>query len=155
MRNLSDVTDTEIKAAYDSTPAINKVVPWAEVKASSVFVMLLKNQIIAHEDQPMDTKPESSRLFLAIDNRTKKPECIAAENATQKAHTITPEQQPEKLKRRSTITLHERQINQLISALSLARNCLQCGHVNDNLKSEALQELTASQKIIKSFYERT
>jgi hypothetical protein len=156
MRSHSDITEAEIKAVYDSTPSINLYVPWAEAKANKVFVTLLKNQVISHEeDAQMEKQPNPNRIFLAINNRVEPPAFIGHDLAEEKDQTkITlVAQQPEKKPRRSTITLHERQINQLKNALTLARNCLQCGGIGEEIKTEALQELATSQKVINSFYQ--
>jgi hypothetical protein len=155
MRNQDDVTDEELKAAYDNTPAVNQYVPWAEVKANQTFKTLLINQIIAHEEEKtMEQLPTNNGIFLAIDNGKKLPVFIGIDPAPAPDQTkLFPAPEPKKVTRRSTITLHEGQVEKIRNAVILGRNCLRSGHVNDLLRSEALSELAEAQKIIQSFYE--
>ncbi|WP_331352601.1 hypothetical protein [Cellvibrio sp. UBA7671] len=155
MRKSSDVTEAELKKAYDETPAVNQYVPWAEVQANHVFKTLLINQIIAHEeDQTMQKMPTNNGIFLAIDNGDTPPAFIGLDAATNRdATVISTAPESKKITRRSTITLHEKQIEKIRNAVILGRNCLRSGHVNDLLRSEALSDLAEAQKILQSFYE--
>lgn len=156
MRNHDDVTDEELKAAYDKTPAVNQYVPWAEVQANPTFKTLLKNQIIAHEQEEhaMQNPQQNNVVFLATEHR-KEPPVFTGLNlgAGRVEKLITPAPEPKQIKRRSTITLHERQIEKLKSALVLSRNCLKYGGMSDAVRNEALDSIAESQKIIQSFYE--
>jgi hypothetical protein len=156
MRNHDDVTDEELKAAYDNTPAVNQYVPWAEVKANPTFKTLLINQIIAHEEeQTMEKLPTNNGIFLAIDNGKKQPVFIGMDVATKRDTTVVvTTTEPKLIKRRSTITLHQGQIEKIKTALTLSRNCLKYGGMSDVVRNEALDSLAESQKIIQSFYER-
>jgi hypothetical protein len=156
MRNLNEVTEAELKTAYDNTPAFNQYVPWEEVQANPIYSTILKNQIIAHEqEQYMEKQPKPSRIFLAVDNKNAPPVFTGVDLSTGADKTVTlsvaTDQKP--AKRRSTITLHEKQIEKIKSAVILGRNCLRSGHVNDLLRSEALSDLAEAQKILQSFYE--
>lgn len=155
MRKSSDVTEAELKKAYDETPAVNQYVPWAEVQANHVFKTLLINQIIAHEeDQAMQKIPTNNGIFLAIDNGDTPPAFIGLDVATNRdATVISAAPEPKKITRRSTITFNEKQIEKIRNAVILGRNCLRSGHVNDLLRSEALSDLAEAQKILQSFYE--
>jgi len=155
MRKSSDVTEAELKKAYDETPAVNQYVPWAEVQANHVFKTLLINQIIAHEeDQTMQKIPTNNGIFLAIDNGDTPPAFIGMDVASNRDTTvILPAPEAKKITRRSTITLHERQIEKIKTALVLSRNCLKYGGMSDAVRNEALDSLAESQKIIQSFYE--
>ena len=157
MRNHDDVTEAELRKAYDETPAVNQYVPWAEVQANHVFKTLLINQIIAkEEDQAMQKSPRNT-IFLAIDNGNKPPAFVGVDvglgGVGRVEEYVSPEPEAKKITRRSTITLHQGQIEKLKSALVLSRNCLQCGGISDAVRKEALDSLAESQKIINSFYE--
>lgn len=153
MRNLDDVTDEELKAAYDQTPALSNYVPWEEVQQSKIFKPLLINQIIARkEEQAMQKTPA---LFLAIDNKNKSPEFVGALPGAAPAPqpAMQSEEQPKKVTRRHTITLLAHQVEKINQALVLSRNCLRYGGMSDIVRNEALASLAESQKIIKQFYE--
>lgn len=142
MRKLSDVTEAEMKAEYDKTPAMNQYVPWAEVLANSTYSTILKNQVISHEEKPME-KPSN---IVALPVATTTPRFTRALIQTETAEA-------KKFTTRSTITLHERQIEKIKTALVLSRNCLKYGGMSDAVRNEALDTLAESQKIIQSFYE--
>lgn len=142
MRSLDEVTEEEVKAEYDKTPAINQYVPWAEVLQNQTFKTLLKNQVISHEEKPMEKPSNIVALPVAV-----APRFIRAQVQTEAAS------EPKKVTRRSTITLHERQIEKIKNALVLSRNCLKYGGMSDAVRNEALDSLAESQKIIQSFYE--
>lgn len=65
MRSLDDVTEAELKAEYDKTPALNQYVPWSEVLANSIFSTILKNQVISHEEKTMETQSNVIALPVA------------------------------------------------------------------------------------------
>lgn len=142
MRSLDEVTEEEVKAEYDKTPAINQYVPWAEVLQNQTFKTLLKNQVISHEEKPMEKPSNIVALPVAV-----APRFIRAQVQTEAAS------EPKKVTRHSTITLHERQIEKIKNALVLSRNCLKYGGMSDAVRNEALDSLAESQKIIQSFYE--
>jgi hypothetical protein len=144
MRSLDEVTEEEIKAEYDNTPAINQYVPWAEVLESHTFKTLLKNQVISHEEKQME-KP-TNVIALPVP-QPMAPRFVRAQLPAEKPGEV------KKISRRSTITLHERQIEKLKSALVLSRNCLKYGGMSDAVRNEALDSIAESQKIIQSFYE--
>lgn len=168
MRSLSDVTEAEMKAEYDNTPAMNQYVPWAEVLANSIYSTILKNQVISHEEKAMEKNPEQNRIFLAIDNGNHASIKLVNESEKQEpvdwskyqkgdtsgfkgAMIVGPSEK--QMKRRSTITLHQGQIEKIKTALTLSRNCLKYGGMSDVVRNEALDSLAESQKIIQSFYE--
>lgn len=134
MRNYADITEEEVRAVYDRTPEVNQYNSWESVKACEPLFLALKNQLIAQEQHMEQPKPV--RLFIAIDNAS-----------------IEPNPQPIKQVRRSTgtVTLNEKQISQLATAMRLARNCLQCPGLSESIKEEALGELAVSQKTLNSF----
>ncbi len=155
MRSLSDVTEAEMKTEYDNTPAMHKYVPWAEVLANSIYSTILKNQVISHEEKTMEQLPTNHGIFLAIDNGNKPPAFIGIDPAPAPDQTkMFPAPEPKKITRRSTITLHQGQIEKIKTALTLSRNCLKYGGIGDAVRNEALASLAESQKIIQSFYER-
>ena len=135
MRKLSDVTEAEMKAEYDNTPALNQYVPWSEVLASITYSTILKNQVISHEEKTMQEIPTNNGIFLAIDN-CKKNLAFAGIDLSG-----------------GRDTLHERQVEKIKTALVLSRNCLKYGGMSDAVRNEALDSLAESQKIISSFYE--
>lgn len=154
MRKLSDVTEAEMKAEYDKTPAMNQYVPWAEVLANSTYSTILKNQVISHEEKTMQEIPTNNGIFLAIDNCKKNLAFAGIDLSGGRDTTVmAPAPEPKKVTRRSTITLHERQIEKIKTALVLSRNCLKYGGMSDAVRNEALDSLAESQKIINSFYE--
>lgn len=155
MRNHDDVTEDELKAAYDKTPAVNQYVPWAEVLANSLFITLLKNQIIAHEeDQTVQKIPTNNGIFLAIDNGKNPPVFFGMDVATNRDTTvIVSAPEAKKITRRSSITLHQGQIEKLKMSLVLSRNCLTYSGMSDAVRNEALESIAESQKIIQSFYD--
>lgn len=154
MRKLSDVTEEEMKSEYDKTPAMNQYVPWAEVLANSIYSTILKNQVISHEEKTMEQLPTSNGIFLAIDNGETPPAFIGMDVATNRDTTVMLlASEPKKITRRSTITLHQGQIEKIKTALTLSRNCLKYGGMSDVVRNEALDSLAESQKIIQSFYE--
>lgn len=155
MRSLNDVTEAEMKAEYDKTPAMNQYVPWAEVLANSIYSTILKNQVISHEEKAMQKQTDSNVIFLAVEHRKEPPVFVGIDPAPAPDQTkLFPAPEPKKITRRSTITLHERQIEKIKMALTLSRNCLKYGGMSDVVRNEALDSLAESQKIIQSFYER-
>lgn len=151
MRSLDDVTDEELKAEYDNTPAINQYVPWSEVLVSPTFKTLLKNQVISHEEKMMEKPTPTNVVFLATEHRKEPPVFVGIDFAREELRLAVSE--PKKIKRRSTITLHQGQIEKLKTALCLSRNCLTFGGMSDAVRNEALESIAESQKIINSFYE--
>jgi hypothetical protein len=154
MRSLNDVTETEMRDEYDKTPAINQYVPWAEVLANSIFSTILKNQVISQEEKAMQQTTGSNVIFLAREHRKEPREFIGIDLANTPDQTVMfPAPEPKKMARRSTITLHQGQIEKIKTALTLSRNCLKFGGMSDVVRNEALDSLAESQKIIQSFYE--
>jgi hypothetical protein len=154
MRSLNDVTEEEMKKEYEKTPAMNQYVPWAEVLANSIYSTILKNQVISHEEKAMQKSTDSNVIFLAIDHRKEPPVFVGIDPAPAPDQTaMFPPPEPKKMARRSTITLHQGQIEKIKTALTLSRNCLKYGGMSDVVRNEALESLAESQKIIQSFYD--
>lgn len=151
MRNFADITEEEVKALYDETPEVNHFFTWEQVKEFEPMYVILKNKIIAHEqEQDMEKQPNNRPVFLAIDNGERKPQ--TAISAAPEVRTVRHQNQAQLPPiKRSTITLKESQVNQLNTALRLARNCLQC-EMGEQVKNEALEELARSQATIGEFF---
>lgn len=152
MRSLNDVTEDEMKNEYDKTQAMNQYVPWEEVLANSIYSTILKNQVISHEEKTMEKDSDKNRIFLAVDNGSEKPVFTGSFSFPDDL-VITEAAVEKKPVRRSTITLHQGQIEKIKMALTLSRNCLKYGGMSDVVRNEALDSLAESQKIIQSFYE--
>lgn len=145
MRNLEEVTEEEIKTAYENTPALREYFTWEQVVDNPMLIITLKNQVIAKEENRMEIQTGNNNVFvLPIVARIPVIACTTLP---------APAPAPKKEIRRSTITLDEKQIEKIKSALVLGRGCLMSGHLNDSLRSEALADLAEAQKILKSFYE--
>lgn len=144
MRNLEEVTEEEIKTAFENTPVLCEHFTWEQVQDNPMLIITLKNQVIAKEENKMEIQTGTNVFVLPIAARTP----IIA-------HAPLPAPVPEYKKeiRRSTITLDEKQIAKIKSAVVLGRTCLMSGHLNETLRSEALEDLAEAQKILKSFYE--
>ena len=143
MRNLEEVTNEEMKAVYHQTPSLFQFFSFDEVMLNPALVISLKNQIISHEEKQME-KPNNVILLPVT---VPSPRFVRAEIAQDNVSQI------KKTSRRSTITLHEKQIEKIKMALVLSRNCLKYGGMSDAVRHEALDSLAESQKIIQSFYE--
>lgn len=103
----------------------------------------------------MQKPTDSNVVFLAVEQRKEPPVFIGIDPAPEPDQTkMFPAPEPKKVTRRSTIKLHERQIEKIKTALTLSRNCLKYGGMSDVVRNEALDSLAESQKIIQSFYER-
>lgn len=148
MRDFASITEDEVKAVYQQTPEVNQYHSWESVKNCEPMYIALKNKIIAHEqesnmDYPKNVKP----IFAGIDLCEKK-------SITAIATVSVPKVSEEKKEmRRSTITLNEKQVNQLRGAIRLGRNCLMAS-LGDEVKEEAIQELKMAQETINSFFSR-
>lgn len=144
MRKHDEVTEAELKKAYDENPAFNQYVPWAEVlKAENqIFKTLLINQIIAHEqEEPVMQKQNDNKvIFLADERRKVQPKTAGRAPA--------PAPEGKKAEPKTKITLCGRQIEKLKSALVLSRNCLKYGGMSDAVRNEALDSIAEGQKII-------
>lgn len=144
MRNLEEVTEEEIKTAYENTPSLREHFTWEKVKENPTLIITLKNQVIAKEELKMETQTGTNIYVLPFAARIP---LIA------NTPLPAPAPAPKKEIRRSTITLNEKQIEKLRNAVILGRNCLRSEHLNDLLRSEALSDLADAQKILQSFYE--
>lgn len=144
MSNFADITEAQVKTVYEQTPEVNHYHTWEDVKKCEPLYLALKNKLIAHQQEHNMEKQNPSSLFLAIDNGSQAPQTALA---TAPRIPRSRAQDEKNQQRRSAITLHEKQINQLRSALRLARNCLQCD-MGEDIKREALDELARSQNTI-------
>lgn len=146
MRNLEEVTEEEIKTAYENTPSLREYFTWEQVLDNPMLIITLKNQVIAKEEHKMEiqTGTNSNVFVLPTTGRLPLVACAPAP---------APAPEVKRPMRRSTITLHERQIEKIKNALVLSRNCLKYGGMSDAVRNEALESLAESQRIIQSFYE--
>lgn len=145
MRNLEEVTEEEIKTAFENTPVLFNHFTWEQVKDNPTLIITLKNQVIAKEENKMEIQTGNNNVFvLPIAARIPVIACTPLP---------APAPAPKKEIRRSTITLDEKQIEKIKSALVLGRGCLMSGHLSETSRSEALADLAEAQKILKSFYE--
>jgi hypothetical protein len=144
MRNLEEVTEEEIKTAYENTPSLCEHFTWEKVKENPMLIITLKNQVIAKEEHKMEIQTGTNIYVLPF---------AARMPLVANTPLPAPVPAPKKEIRRSTITLNEKQVEKLRNAVVLGRNCLRSGHVNDLLRSEALSDLAEAQKILQSFYE--
>lgn len=144
MRNLEEVTEAEMKKAFEATPALCEHFTWEQVKENPTLIITLKNQVIAKEEHKMEIQTGHNVFVLPVAARMP---FIAT------APLPAPAPAPKKPMRRSTITLDEKQIAKIQNAVILGRNCLRSNHVHELLRSEALADLAEAQKILQSFYE--
>jgi hypothetical protein len=144
MRNLEEVTEEEIKSAFENTPVLREHFTWDQVKDNLTLIITLKNQIIAKEENKMEMQTGTNVYLLPF----------AARNPITATTPIpAPAPHPKKEIRRSTITLDEKQIGKILNAIVLGRNCLMSFQLGDALRSEALADLADAQRILKSFFE--
>jgi hypothetical protein len=144
MRNLEEVTEQEIKSAFENTPVLREHFTWEQVKENPTLIITLKNQVIAKEENKMEMLTGTNVYLLPF----------AARNPIIAATPMpAPAPHPKKEIRRSTITLDEKQIGKILNAIVLGRNCLMSFQLGDALRSEALADLADAQKILKSFFE--
>lgn len=145
MRNLEEVTEEEIKTAFENTPALCEYFTWEKVQENPMLIITLKNQVIAKEENKIDIQNGTNNVYVLP----------FASRVPVVAHTPLPAPAPAPKKeiRRSTITLDEKQIAKIKNAVILGRNCLRSEHVHDLLRSEALADLAEAQKILQSFFD--
>ena len=144
MRNLEEVTDEEIKTAFENTPVLREHFTWEQVKENQTLIITLKNQVIAKEENKMEIQSGTNVYLLPFATRAP---------ITAATPLPAPASAPKKEIRRSTTTLDEKQIGKVLNAIVLGRNCLMSFQLGDALRSEALADLADAQKIIKSFFE--
>lgn len=145
MRNLEEVTEQEMKLAYENTPALREYFTWEQVKENPSLIITLKNQVIAKEENKMEIQTGTNNVFVLP--------VVARMPLIAHTPLPAPAPSPKKEIRRSTITLDEKQIGKVLNAVVLSRNCLMSFSLGDALRSEALADLAEAQKILKSFFE--
>ncbi len=145
MRNLEEVTEEEIKTAFENTPVLFNHFTWEQVKDNPILIITLKNQVIAKEEHKMEIQTGTTNVFVLP--------VVARMPLIAHTPLPAPAPSPKKEIRRSTITLDEKQIAKIKSAVVLGRSCLMSGHLSETLRSEALADLADAQKILKSFFE--
>jgi hypothetical protein len=144
MRNLEEVTEEEMKTAYENTPALCEYFTWEQVQENPTLIITLKNQVIAKEEQKMEIQNGTNNVYV-LPFASRVP-------AVANTPLPAPAPAPKKEIRRSTITLDEKQIALVMNALVLGRNCLMSFNLGDTIRSEALADLAEAQKLLKSFY---
>lgn len=144
MRNLEEVTEEEMKTAFENTPVLCEHFTWEQVKENPALVISLKNQVIAKEENKMEIQTGHNVYVLPV---------VARMPLIATAPLPAPAPSPKKEIRRSTITLDEKQIAKIRNAVILGRNCLMSFNLGDAARSEALADLAEAQKILKSFHE--
>lgn len=152
MRDFASITDEEVKKVYEQTPEVNQYHTWEAVKNCEPMYLALKNKIIAHEQESNMKLPENVRpIFAGVDLATNKSITALANVDVQPAGRIERLPEEKKEMRRSTITLNEKQINQMRSAIRLGKNCLMT-YLGDDVKEEAIRELKQAQETFNSFF---
>lgn len=131
-KNYTDITDADVKAEYEKTPAVNQYHTWEQVKAFPALYLLLKRQVMVERNplivgQVTPIRPQLKTVFVGVLPRKPAPD------------------------QKRSIFLQGKNLEQITTALRLARNCLQCAGLNDSLKAEALRELSASQHMLEKF----
>lgn len=133
-RNYTDVTDAEVKAEYEKTPAVNQYHTWEQVKEFPALYLLLKRQV----------------ALGLVPSGTVEMQAIATPKTLKTAFVGVLPRKPAPGQKRS-IFLRGKHLDQINTALRFARNCLQCPGLNDSIKAEALRELSTSQHMLDKY----
>lgn len=142
MLNFLVVTEDQVKAEYLASPSCNQHMTWEEVKEYQPMYNILKMQAEQHlfgeQAETQEVKQAENRRLCGIPTPPKLTVVRTAPAAAE----------PTEQKRPPVVILGKKRLQQIQTALGLARSCLQSPAVNDTLRDEALQELSQVLKFL-------